>query len=194
MRIVYSNKANLPTEYGEFKIVSFKDESSSIEHCFLYFGEVIGRSNVLTRIHSECLTGDVFKSSKCDCGPQLDESIRAIAKKGSGIIIYLRQEGRGIGLFNKINAYSLQDNGQDTIEANHTLGFKTDQRDFSVAVEVIKHLKIHSIELLSNNPDKLNIWNESGIIVSNRVPLIIEPNPYNQDYLSTKKKKLNHLL
>ena len=194
MKITFSNKAKLPTKYGEFNIVSFKQENDIHEHCLLYIGNVKGQEDVLTRIHSECLTGDVFSSKKCDCGEQLDESIRAIAKKKVGIILYLRQEGRGIGLFNKINAYALQDEGQDTIQANHSLGFDTDLRDFTIAVKVLEHLKIKSIELLSNNPEKIKVWQNSGIHVAKRLPVIIETNKYNIDYLEVKREQLNHML
>ncbi len=154
MKIQFSNKAILPTKYGVFNIISFKKEGGIHEHCMLFMGDLSFKENVLTRIHSECLTGDVFSSKKCDCGEQLDKSMREIAEKQTGIILYLRQEGRGIGLFNKINAYALQDQGQDTIQANHTLGFDTDLRDFTIAVKVLKHFDIRSIELLSNNPKK----------------------------------------
>ena len=194
MKIDYSNKAKLPTEYGEFNIISFKQEGDSHEHCLLFKGELAAQEDVLTRIHSECLTGDVFGSRKCDCGEQLDESMRAIAEKGTGVIVYLRQEGRGIGLFNKINAYALQDQGQNTIQANHSLGFDTDLRDFSIAVKALEWLKINSIELLSNNPEKIEVWKTSNVRISRRIPLIIQTNEYNLDYLGVKKEKLNHLL
>lgn len=194
MNIIFSNKAKLPTKYGEFNIVSFKQEGDIHEHCLLYLGNLNARDDVLTRIHSECLTGDVFSSRKCDCGEQLDESMRVIAKKQTGIVLYLRQEGRGIGLFNKINAYALQDQGQDTIQANHSLGFDTDLRDFTIAVKVLEHLKINSIELLSNNPDKIEVWRNSSINITKRIPLIIDNNKHNADYLGVKKEKLNHLL
>ncbi len=194
MKIKFSNKAKLPTKYGDFNIISFKQEGDIHEHCLLFKGDLTSKKNVLTRIHSECLTGDVFSSKKCDCGEQLDESMRAIAKKEEGIILYLRQEGRGIGLFNKINAYALQDKGQDTIQANHSLGFYTDLRDFTIAVKALEHLKIKSIELLSNNPEKIKIWKNTGINITKRIPLIIETNKHNQDYLDVKREKLNHLL
>lgn len=194
MNIEFSNKAKLPTKYGEFNIISFKQENDMHEHCLVYLGDINGQRDVLTRIHSECLTGDVFTSKKCDCGEQLDESMHAIAEKGSGIVLYLRQEGRGIGLFNKINAYALQDKGQDTIQANHSLGFDTDLRDFTIAVKALEHFKIKSIELLSNNPEKIEVWENSGIHVSKRIPLIIKTNEYNSGYLGVKKEQLNHLL
>jgi len=188
MNIEFSNKAKLPTKYGEFNIISFKQENDMHEHCLVYLGDINGQRDVLTRIHSECLTGDVFTSKKCDCGEQLDESMHAIAEKGSGIVLYLRQEGRGIGLFNKINAYALQDKGQDTIQANHSLGFDTDLRDFTIAVKALEHFKIKSIELLSNNPEKIEVWENSGIHVSKRIPLIIKTNEYNSGYLGVKKR------
>ncbi len=194
MKIKFSNKAKLPTQYGDFNIVSFKQEGDTHEHCLLFKGNLTAEEDVLTRVHSECLTGDVFSSKKCDCGEQLDKSMRAIAEKGTGIIVYLRQEGRGIGLFNKINAYALQDQGEDTIQANHSLGFDTDLRDFTIAVKALQYLKIKSIELLSNNPEKIAIWENSEINVTKRIPLIIETNEHNLDYLSVKKEKLNHLL
>lgn len=194
MKITFSNKAKLPTKYGEFNIISFKQEGDNHEHCLLYLGDLNNQDDVLTRIHSECLTGDVFSSRKCDCGEQLNESLRVIAKKQMGIILYLRQEGRGIGLFNKINAYALQDQGQDTIQANHSLGFDTDLRDFTIAVKVLEHFKIKSIELLSNNPDKIKVWQNSKIKITKRIPLIIDNNKHNADYLDIKKDKLNHLL
>tara|TARA_B100000809_G_scaffold228611_1_gene241725 strand:- start:359 stop:943 length:585 start_codon:yes stop_codon:yes gene_type:complete len=194
MKILFSNKAVLPTNYGNFNIISFKQEGDIHEHCLLYKGELTSQENVLTRIHSECLTGDIFTSKKCDCGEQLEQSMRMISKKGSGIILYLRQEGRGIGLFNKINAYALQDKGQDTIQANHSLGFDTDLRDFSIAIEALEYLEIKSIELLSNNPEKINVMENSNINVTRRIPLIIETNEYSLDYLEIKKEKLNHLL
>ena len=194
MNIKFSKTAKLPTKYGEYNIISFKEEGDIHEHCLLYFGDLSIKENILTRIHSECLTGDVFGSRKCDCGEQLDESMKAITKNQSGIILYLRQEGRGIGLFNKINAYALQDQGQNTIEANHSLGFDTDLRDFTIAVKALEHLKIKSIELLSNNPEKIKVWDNTGISVTKRVPLIVDTNEHNIDYLAIKKSKLNHML
>lgn len=194
MDISYSNKAILPTNYGEFNIISFKQEGDSHEHCLIYKGNLNNAEDMLVRIHSECLTGDVFTSKKCDCGEQLNTSMQAIDDKGEGVIVYLRQEGRGIGLFNKINAYALQDQGQDTIQSNHSLGFETDLRDFTIAVKVLEHFGVKSVELLSNNPEKINILRQSVIKVSRRKPLIMETNEFNLDYLNTKKEQLNHLL
>ncbi len=194
MKIQYSNTAKLPTQYGEFNIISFKQAGENHEHCLLYIGDLSAKDNVLTRVHSECLTGDVFTSQKCDCGEQLDASMRAIAERKAGIIIYLRQEGRGIGLFNKINAYALQDEGQDTIQANHSLGFETDLRDFTIAAKVLEHLEVNSIELLSNNPQKSQVLEDAGIVIRHRTRLLTIANPYNAGYLHVKKTKLNHLL
>ena len=194
MKLTFSNTAKLPTKYGDFNIISFKQDGDFHEHCLLYKGDLTSKENVLTRIHSECLTGDVFTSKKCDCGDQLDESLRAISENKTGILLYLRQEGRGIGLFNKINAYALQDLGLDTIQANHSLGFDTDLRDFTIAVKVLEYLDIKSIELLSNNPEKIKVWQNTGIKVAKRIPLITKINEYNLGYLNVKKEKLHHLL
>lgn len=194
MEVLFSEKAKLPTTFGDFNIVSFKKRDGVEEHCIMYQGDLESADDVLVRIHSECLTGDVFTSLKCDCGEQLQESMRMIAERGKGVIIYLRQEGRGIGLFNKINAYALQDQGQDTIEANHSLGFATDLRDFSIAHSVLEYLKVNSIVLLSNNPEKIEVLQNSGIHVSGVMPLHILPNQHNLGYLKTKKEALNHLL
>lgn len=194
MSVKFSDTAKLPTKYGEFKIIAFKEEGSIHEHAMIFLGDLEDKENVFTRIHSECLTSDVFTSLKCDCGEQLHESLRLIAEEQQGVIVYLRQEGRGIGLFNKINAYALQDQGQNTIEANHSLGFGTDLRKFDIAVEALQYLKIKSIVLLSNNPDKIDLLQHSGIPVSSVRPLIITPNKFNIGYLKVKKDELNHLL
>jgi GTP cyclohydrolase II len=195
MQVNFTNTASLPTKFGTFSIVSFKeDKENSKEHFIAYMGELNSKDNVLTRIHSECLTGDVFTSLKCDCGDQLDESMRLISEKKEGVIIYLKQEGRGIGLFNKVNAYALQDSGQNTIEANHSLGFDTDLRNFDIVAYAINYLKINSVVLLTNNPEKIETMKNTSIKVSNVQPLIIQPNTYNKDYLKVKKEQLNHLL
>jgi GTP cyclohydrolase II len=182
-----SNSAQLPSKFGNFKIKSFKEGEK--EHLVIYkepFGEI-----PIVRIHSECLTGDALGSLKCDCGEQLETALKTIEKEG-GIVIYLRQEGRGIGLFNKVNAYHLQDNGLDTVEANHQLGFEADMRDFSIVSEILKHFKIGKIRLLTNNPNKLS--SIEGVEVIERVPIKIEPNKYNENYLKVKKEKMGHLL
>lgn len=182
-----SNVANLPTKYGNFKIQSFKEGDK--EHLAV-FTETIPEIP-LVRVHSECLTGDVLGSLKCDCGQQLQAALKQIAKYG-GILIYHRQEGRNIGLFNKVNAYALQDKGFDTIEANHQLGFKADERTYDIAIKILKSFNIKKLKLLTNNPDKLDSL--EGFEIVQRVPLIIEPNSHNANYLSVKKEKMGHML
>ena len=191
---LFSNSANLPTKYGSFNVVSFKEKGSSNEHLVLTMGDVWHKEKVLTRVHSECLTGDVFTSLKCDCGEQLEASMRMISEKKEGIIIYLKQEGRGIGLFNKINAYALQDQGQDTIQSNHSLGFETDLRTFEIVSEVIEFLEVQSLNLLTNNPDKIEAVINATQKQSTTQPLKIKPNRHNNKYLDVKKRKLMHLL
>ncbi len=193
-KVTFSNKAKLPTKYGIFNLVSFKSEEDSKEHLIVYMGELSAKKGVLVRVHSECLTGDVFNSLKCDCGEQLEASLKMISEKQEGVIIYLKQEGRGIGLFNKVNAYALQDQGLDTITANHSLGFETDLRNFDIVTNVVDFLGIESIQLLTNNPEKIKtISNVTGKLNSVQ-PLRIAPNPHNADYLKTKKTQLNHML
>ena len=182
-----SNIANLPTKYGNFKIQSFKENNK--EHLVI-FTEPIPEIP-LVRIHSECLTGDALGSLKCDCGEQLEYALNKINQEG-GMVIYLRQEGRGIGLFNKVNAYALQDKGFDTVEANHQLGFEADLRDFSIVEKILKHFNIEKIKLLTNNPRK--VFSFKDIEVVERIPIKITPNPHNKNYLETKKEKLGHLL
>lgn len=190
----FSNSANLPTKYGTFSVVSFKEEGSSKEHLVLTMGDVRHKQNVLTRVHSECLTGDVFTSLKCDCGEQLETSLRMIAEKKEGIIIYLKQVGRGIGLFNKKNAYALQDQGQDTIQANHSLGFETDLRTFDIVSDVIEFFEVQSLNLLTNNPEKIEAVINATQRQSTTQPLKIKPNKHNKKYLNVKRRKLMHVL
>jgi len=182
-----SSVANLPTKYGNFKIQSFKEGER--EHLVI-FKEPLG-DTPLVRVHSECLTGDVFGSKKCDCGEQLDAALKLIAKEG-GMVIYHRQEGRNIGLFNKVNAYALQDIGYDTIEANHQLGFKADERTYDIVREILKHFGIKKLRLLTNNPKKLDAL--EGFEIVERLPIVIEPNEENRDYLKVKKEKMGHML
>jgi len=182
-----SNIANLPTIYGEFKIQSFKDQEK--EHLVIFTKNL--PEIPIVRIHSECLTGDALRSLKCDCGEQLEYALKTINEKG-GMVIYLRQEGRGIGLFNKVNAYALQDKGLDTVEANHQLGFEADLRDFSIVEKILKNFGIKKIKLLTNNPRKEFAFKEIEVI--ERIPIKIKPNPYNENYLKTKKEKLGHKL
>jgi GTP cyclohydrolase II len=182
-----SEIANLPTKFGKFKIQSFIENDK--EHLVIFkkpFGEI-----PIVRVHSECLTGDALGSLKCDCGEQLQSALQLIEENG-GMVIYLRQEGRGIGLFNKVNAYNLQDNGADTVEANHQLGFEADMRNFDIVSEILKHFNISKIKLLTNNPKKINELKDIEIV--ERIPIKIEPNKFNKFYLQTKKEKMGHIL
>ena len=181
------------TAYGVFQATVFQDDVSNKEHLALIYGDISKQKSVLTRIHSECLTGDVFGSLRCDCGDQLAESCQRIVAEGCGVILYLRQEGRGIGLTNKLRAYALQDEGLDTVEANVKLGFAVDERDFQVAARILKDLKIEAVRLLTNNPEKLDVLAEHGIMIQERVPLIISSNNFSAGYLDVKKSKLGHL-
>ncbi len=187
MKINYSNIANLPTKSGNFKIQAFKEAHK--EHMVI-FNEPLSDIPIV-RVHSECLTGDAFSSLKCDCGDQLNFALDTIAKDG-GMIIYLRQEGRNIGLLNKINAYALQDQGLDTIKANHQLGFNADERTYEMVEEILQHFNINKIRLLTNNPDKIKSLKNIDIV--ERLPIIIKSNKYNEDYLQVKKNEMGHLL
>lgn len=180
---------NLPTEHGDFKLHLFEDN-----HMALVKGDLGAELSSLIRLHSECLTGDIFSSKRCDCGDQLDLSLKKINEKGSGALLYLRQEGRGIGLENKIKAYRLQENGLDTIDANKKLGFKADLRDYKVAADMLKSLGVLSVDLLTNNPSKLEGLKSYGIKVNSRLALKTESNKHNVDYLKTKKNQMGHLL
>ena len=187
MNIEISQEANLPSKYGNFKIKSFKEGEK--EHLVIYAQNLEEVPTV--RIHSECLTGDALGSIKCDCGEQLEFALKTISEEG-GIVIYHRQEGRNIGLLNKVNAYALQDKGLNTIQANHQLGFKADERTYDIVEFILKDFNIKSIKLLTNNPKKIESLN--GINIVKRLPIQIEPNPYNKDYLKTKKDELGHFL
>ena len=187
-------RAKLPTEFGDFEMVAFLNNLDGKEHVAVVKGDLVGAGAVQTRVHSECLTGDVFASRKCDCGPQLDAALMAIADLPAGLILYMRQEGRGIGLANKIKAYSLQDQGFDTVEANLHLGFDDDLRDYRVAAGMIHLLGVDSIRLFTNNPRKSQGLRDGGVVVEQRMPLLIEPNPHNQAYLLTKMRKSGHML
>ena len=184
----------LPTEFGVFALHAFEETLSGQEHIALTMGEITDGAPVLTRLHSECLTGDALFSQRCDCGSQLQTAMQKIAEKGRGIILYLRQEGRGIGLINKIKAYHLQDNGLDTVEANLHLGLPVDARNFTPIKGMLEHLNVHSIDLMTNNPEKIQFFQELGINIHQRIPLQISENKENQFYLETKAKKMGHLL
>ena len=186
--------AKLPTDHGEFDIHVFKSVLSAKMHVALVLGEIGDGENVLTRVHSACLTGDLFHSARCDCGQQLHAAVQRIVEDGRGILLYLDQEGRGIGLANKIRAYALQDHGVDTVEANERLGFPADVRDYRVAFKMLRHLGVKSTRLLSNNPRKLAGMTGEGLSVRERLPLGIPPTASTARHLKTKKDKLGHLL
>ena len=186
--------ARLPTEYGEFHLVGYTSLNSDEEFVVLVRGDLQSKSAPLVRIHSQCLTGDVFGSIKCDCGQQLRTALKLIGSEGCGAIVYQQQEGRGIGIINKIRAYALQDEGADTIEANERLGFAVDLRRFEQCAEILSELGLNYVRLISNNPEKLRALEENGIRVVERVPLSIAPMDAAKHYLRTKKEKLGHLL
>ena len=184
----------LPTEYGDFDLYLYRSKLDGQHHLALVCGEVAGKDNVLVRVHSECLTGDVFGSRRCDCGPQFQQAMRLVSKEGCGVILYMRQEGRGIGLVPKIKAYKLQEQGYDTVEANQKLGFGMDLREYGLGAQILADLGLHTIRLLTNNPRKIVGLEGYGLKIKQQVPIRIEPNPHNAKYLHTKKKKLGHLL
>lgn len=186
--------ARLPTRYGEFRLYGYLETATGAEHVALVMGELSGIDAVLCRVHSECLTGDTLGSCRCDCGEQYDAAMRAIAREGRGALVYLRQEGRGIGLLNKIRAYALQDSGADTVDANVALGFSPDEREYSAAAAILANLGIHSVRLMTNNPDKADRLEALGINVDCRVPLVIPPNRDNEFYLETKERRMGHSL
>jgi len=187
-------EAKLPTKYGEFRIIAYKSDMDADQHVALVMGDIENGEPVLARVHSECLTGDVFDSMRCDCGEQLDHAMRMIADEKRGVLLYMRQEGRGIGIHNKICAYELQDNGLDTVEANLSLGFPADLRDYGIGAQILNDLKLNKIRLLTNNPKKVIGLEGYGLEVVETVPIIIKPNQYNKRYLETKKEKMGHIL
>ncbi len=184
--------AELPTRFGQFHVVAFYNNKDHKEHAALVHGDVLGAEDVPVRIHSECLTGDVFGSLRCDCRDQLETALRTIGQMENGILLYLRQEGRGIGFINKIRAYSLQDHGFDTVDANLALGFRDDEREYWIAAHMLDSLRVRSIRLMTNNPRKIEELKRYGIRITERIPLVIPPNPYNEFYLRTKALKSGH--
>jgi GTP cyclohydrolase II len=186
--------AELPTRFGDFQIVAFTNNKDGKEHAAIVRGDVTGAVDVPVRMHSECMTGDALGSLRCDCRDQLEAALKAIGQMTAGMVLYLRQEGRGIGFVNKIRAYGLQDYGMDTVEANLALGFRDDERDYEVAAHMIKALKVKSIQLMTNNPKKIADLEKYGVQVSGRIPHILPPNPHNEFYLRTKAEKSGHLI
>jgi len=187
-------EAKLPTKYGEFTAIAFKSDVDTAEHLALVMGDVTTPEPVLVRVHSECATGDIFGSLRCDCGEQLARAMQAIAEEKRGVLVYMRQEGRGIGFHNKIRAYALQDQGLDTVEANVSLGFAPDLRDYGVGAQIMTDLGIREIRLLTNNPKKVISLEGHGLKVVQTIPLIVPPNPHNRHYLETKQNKMGHIL
>ena len=185
--------AFLPTKFGDFRIRSFVDPVLKKEHALLYIGEP-NLSTPLVRVHSECLTGDAFGSLRCDCGAQLEEAMREVQSRGNGAIVYLRQEGRGIGLFAKIQAYNLQDSGSDTLDANLELGYFGDQRTYDFAAKMLLSIGLNEIDLLTNNPDKCQQLKNNGILINSRIPIIVGKCEYNHSYLKTKAFRMGHIM
>lgn len=186
--------AELPTRFGDYQVVAFWSKTDNKEHAAFIHGNVLDKDDVPVRLHSECLTGDAIGSLRCDCRDQLIESLERIGKMESGIVLYLRQEGRGIGFANKIRAYQLQDSGYDTVQANELLGFRPDERDYGIAAHMLGSLHVNSIRILTNNPEKIRDLQEHGVEIRGRIPVVVPPNPHNHPYLETKRKRMGHLL
>jgi len=186
--------AELPTRFGDFRIVAFWNNRDGKEHVAIIHGDVVGQADVPIRMHSECLTGDALGSVRCDCRDQLEAALLRISKLERGVVLYLRQEGRGIGLLNKIRAYSLQDGGLDTVDANLALGFRDDERDYSIAAHMLKSLDVRSVRVMTNNPNKLRQLEGYGVSVTGRIPHVLPPNEHNRFYLETKAKRSGHFI
>ncbi|KAA0876303.1 GTP cyclohydrolase II [Nitrincola tapanii] len=194
MSVQFVAESKLPMPWGVFRMVGFEDTATGKEHVALVYGEIADGQPVLARLHSECLTGDALFSLRCDCGFQLQEALRRITEEGAGVLLYLRQEGRGIGLLNKIRAYHLQDEGADTVEANERLGFAADMRDYSLCLPMLRYLGVEQVRLMTNNPRKVKALEAAGVQVVERVPLQVGKNRHNEQYLETKMDKLGHMM
>ena len=192
--IDFIESSSLPTDIATFTVHAFTEINNEKDHLAITIGNISESDPVLARIHSQCITGESFFSLRCDCRFQLSESLKRISERGTGIIFYLQQEGRGIGLSNKIRAYKLQDDGFDTVEANHQLGFHEDERNYEIVSAMANHLKIKSIDLMTNNPKKIDAIEKSGLKINKRIPIKSESNDHNKSYLNTKAKKLGHLM
>jgi GTP cyclohydrolase II len=186
--------ADLPSRFGRFKLVAFWNNRDGKEHVAMVHGDVMGATDVPTRLHSECLTGDIMGSLRCDCRDQLEVALRRLSSMPRGLLLYLRQEGRGIGLINKVKAYALQDRGLDTVQANLALGFRDDERDYAVAAHMLASLNISSIQLMTNNPNKMAQLESLGVRISSRIPHVIPPNDHNRFYLQTKAARSGHFI
>jgi 3,4-dihydroxy 2-butanone 4-phosphate synthase/GTP cyclohydrolase II len=187
-------EAKLPTKFGDFKVIAYKSTTDPDEHLAMIMGDVNTDKPVLVRVHSQCLTGDVFHSMRCDCGEQIEIAMKRIADEGRGVVLYMRQEGRGIGIHNKIKAYALQDKGMDTVEANLSLGFKADQRDYGIGAQILADLGVRNMRLMTNNPKKMSGLESYGLKITEQLPITTKPNPLNRRYLETKQQKLGHIL
>jgi 3,4-dihydroxy 2-butanone 4-phosphate synthase/GTP cyclohydrolase II len=192
--VAQEQEVNLPTAFGEFKLYLYRSLVDGQHHAALVMGDVRGKENILVRVHSECLTGDVFGSQRCDCGAQLHDAMKRIAEEGEGVLVYMRQEGRGIGFANKIHAYALQERGLDTVEANEKLGFKPDLREYGLGAQILVDLGLHSIRLLTNNPKKVVGLEGFNLKIIEQVPIRSEPTKHNKKYLETKREKMGHKL
>ncbi|MBQ9565696.1 MAG: GTP cyclohydrolase II [Synergistaceae bacterium] len=196
-RVERKVEVDIPTEHGLFHVVAYRDAAQDDDahtHLALVMGDISGDEPVLVRVHSECFTGDVLGSLRCDCGPQLHTAMAMIANEGRGVVLYMRQEGRGIGLLNKLRAYKLQDDGMDTVDANVALGFPPDMREYGTGAEILRDLGLKRIRLMTNNPRKIVGLEDYGMEIVDRVPILIPPNAYNERYMSTKEHRMGHLL